>query len=124
MQVSQGSIFGPLFFFIYISNFSSDLSSNSKLLTDDASLFSVIHNINSKTNDLNSDLTKISNWDFLWKTKFNPDPNKQAQEFDHPPLYLNQNLLKLLSTHKHLRMVLDTRLDFNLHLTHQTYTLR
>ena len=57
--------------------------------------------------------------------RFNPDPNKQAQEMifsrknnkiDHPLLYFNQNLIKLSSTHKHLGMVLVTRLDFNLHL--------
>ena len=57
--------------------------------------------------------------------RFNPDPNKQAQDvifcrkinkIDHPPLYFNQNLVKSSSTHKHLGMVLDTRLDFNLHL--------
>ena len=57
--------------------------------------------------------------------RFNPDPNKQAQEvifsrkinkIDRPPLYFNQNLVKSSSTHKHLGMVLDTRLDFNLHL--------
>ena len=56
--------------------------------------------------------------------RFNPDPKKQAQEgifsrkinkIDHPPLYFNDNLLKS-STHKHLGMVLDTKLDFNLHL--------
>ena len=90
-----------------------------------APLFSVTHNINSTANDLNSDLMKISNWAFQWKMRFNPDPNKQAQEvifsrkinkIDHPPLYFNQNLVKSSSTHKHLGMVLDTRLDFNLHL--------
>ena len=68
---------------------------------------------------------KISNWAFQWKMRFNPDPNKQAQEvifsrkinnIDHPPLYFNQNLVKSSSSHKHLGMVLDTRLDFNLHL--------
>ena len=57
--------------------------------------------------------------------RFNPDPNEQAQEIifsrkinkiDHPLLYFNQNLLKSSTTHKHLRMVFDTRLDFNLHL--------
>ena len=31
-------------------------------------------------------------------------------------LYFNQNLVKSSSTHKHLRMVLDTELDFSLHL--------
>ena len=57
--------------------------------------------------------------------RFNPDPNEQAQEvifsrkinkIDHPLLYFNQNLLKSSTTRKHLRMVFDTRLDFNLHL--------
>ena len=92
---------------------------------DNTSLFFVIHNINSTANNLNSDLTKISNWAFQWEMRFNPDPNKQAQEvifsrkinkIDHTPLYFNQNLVKLPSTRKHLGMVLDTRLDFNLHL--------
>ena len=92
---------------------------------DNTSLFFVIHNINSTANNLNSDLTKISNWAFQWEMRFNPDPNKQAPEvifsrkinkIDHTPLYFNQNLVKLPSTRKHLGMVLDTRLDFNLHL--------
>ena len=57
--------------------------------------------------------------------RFNPDPNKQVQEvnfsrrineINHPLLYFNQNLVKSSSTQKHLGMVLDTRLDFNLHL--------
>ena len=77
-------------------------------------LFSVIHNRNSTVNDLNSDLMKISNWAFQWKMRFNPDPNKQAQEvifsrkinkIDHPPLYFNQNLVKPSSSHRHLGMV-------------------
>ena len=37
---------------------------------DDMSLFLVVHN---------SGLTVISNWDFQWKSNFNPDLTKQAQ---------------------------------------------
>ena len=57
--------------------------------------------------------------------RFNPDPKKQAQEvifsrkinkIDHPPLYFNENLVKSSSTQKHLAMILDTKLDFSLHL--------
>ena len=89
------------------------------------SLFSVVQNINSTANDLNSDLIKISDWAFQWKMRFNPDPKKQAQEvifsrkinkIDHPPLYFNENLVKSSSTQKHLGMILDTKLDFSLHL--------
>ena len=68
---------------------------------------------------------KNSDWAFQWKTRFNPDPKKQAQEvifsrknnkINHPPLYFNENLVKSSSTHKHLRMILDTKLDFSLDL--------
>ena len=122
--VPQGSILGPLFFLIYINDLSDGLTSNPNLFADDTSLFSVVENINSTANDLNSDLIKISDWAFQWKTRFNPDPIKQAQEvifsrkimkIDHPPLYFNENLLKS-STQKHLGMILDTKLDFSLHL--------
>ena len=96
--VPQGSILGPLFFLVYINDLSDGLTSNPKLFADDTSLFFVIHNINSTANDLNSDLMKISNWAFQWKMRFNPEPNKQAQEvvfsrkinkIDHPLLYFN-----------------------------------
>ena len=107
--VPQGSILGPLFFLIYINDLSDGLTSNPKLFADGTSLFSVVQNINSTANDLNSDLIKISDWAFQWKMRFNPDPKKQAQEvifsrkinkIDHPSLYFDQNLVKL-STHEH-----------------------
>ena len=68
---------------------------------------------------------KINDWVFQCKIRFNPDPKKQAQEvifsrktnkISHPRLYFNQSLVKLTSTHKHLGMVLDTKLDFSFHL--------
>ena len=76
--IPQGSILGPLFFPIYINDLSDGLNSNPKLFADDTSLFSVVQNINSTANDLNSDLIKISDWAFQWKIKFNPGPKKQA----------------------------------------------
>ena len=57
--------------------------------------------------------------------RFNPDRKKQAEDvifrrknnkIDHPPLYFSDNLVKSSSTHKHLGMILDTKLDFSLHL--------
>ena len=120
-RVPQGSTLEPLFFLIYINNLSDGLASNPKLFADNTSLFSVIHNIKSTANNLNSDLMKVSNWAFQQKMRFNPDPNKQAQEvifsrkfnkIDHPPLCFNQNLVKSSSTNKHFEMVLHAKLDF------------
>ena len=52
---------------------------------------------------------------------FNPDPNKQAQEVIfsrkikksvQPPLIFGNSIVIQLITQKHLRMFLDTKLDF------------
>ena len=105
--VSQGCILGILFFLIYIHDLLNDSNSNPKLFVDDTSLYFVVQNTNSTITDLNSDLSKISDSDFQWKTNFNPDPKKQAREvmfsrkinkINHPPLLFNQNLLKSSSS--------------------------
>ena len=55
---------------------------------------------------------------------FNPDPNKQAQEVIfsrklnkyHPSLNFDNRLVIQSTNHKHLGMILDTKLDFQEHL--------
>ena len=78
--VPQGSMLGQLLFLTYINDLSDDLSTNAKLFADDTSLSSIVQNVNTSASHLNSDLSKISNWAFQWKTSFNPDPGNQAQK--------------------------------------------
>ena len=75
----QGSIIELLFFLIYINYLSDGLTSNSELFTDCSFLSSVIQNINSAANNLNSDLMKISEWSFQWNINLNPELNSKAQ---------------------------------------------
>ena len=57
--------------------------------------------------------------------QFNPDPNKQANEVIfprktknsfHSHLAFNNNVIKKYPHHKHLGIVLDSKLDFKFHV--------
>ena len=56
---------------------------------------------------------------------FNPDLSKQAQEvifslklqkMNHPSIYFNNNPIDQVSSHKHLGMILDAKLNFQKHI--------
>ena len=114
-----------LFFLIFINDLSGNLISNPKLFANDTSLFSVLQDITLSANNLNDDLKKIKKWTFQWKRSFNPDPNKQAQEVifsrklnkpNHPSLNFNNTVVIQSKNHKHLGMILNTKVYFQEHL--------
>ena len=51
----SGINFG-FFLLVYINDLADDLSSNAKFFADDASLFSVNHDVETSENELNNDL--------------------------------------------------------------------
>ena len=70
-------------------------------------------------------MNKISKWAFQWKMSFNIDPSKQATEirFSHkcdnknyPSLVFNNTKVQLATSQKHLKLILDSKLDFNEHV--------
>ena len=77
------------------------------------------------TSELNSDLSRITQWAFQWKKSFNSALNKQAQEeifsrkpekVCHSSLRFNSNNVSQPSSQKHSGLMLDNRLTFNKHL--------
>ena len=77
--VPQGSILGALFFLIYINDLTKDVSSTAKFFRDDASILSVVNDINVSADQANKDLEKISVWAYQWQMSINPDISKQVQ---------------------------------------------
>ena len=110
---------------IYINHVSDDLTTNAELFADDNSLFSIVHNMNSSTTNLNNDLNKIKNWAIQWTMNFNPDPSKQAQEVifsrkfqntNYDQVYFNHSPGEQVPFQKHVGMYLDTKLNFQEYL--------
>ena len=80
---------------------------------------------NTSANGMNHDLELISQWARDCKMSFNPDPQKQAVELtfsrkkieiDHPNIFFNNIPVKKVDEHKHLGIVLDTKLSFSAHI--------
>ena len=103
-------------FLIQINDLSDSLTSTAKLFTDDTSLFSVVHNVNTSAKDLNDDLKKVNNLNFQSKMSFNPDLSKQTQEVifsqkskttTHPPLVFKNNNVSQIFLQKHLSVISD-----------------
>ena len=95
--VPQGSVLGPLLFLIYINDLERGILSKIKFFADDTSLYSIVEDPITSATELNHDLGIISNWAWLWKMRFNPDPTKPAEEIVfshkrfkpyHQPLFL------------------------------------
>ena len=123
--VPQGSVLGPLLFLIYINDLEKHIKSKIKFFADDTMIFSVVHDPLLTANELNHDLHMINCWAHQWKLDFNPDINKQAVEVlfshkskkpTHPPLFFNGAEVLRVNEHKHLGLILDSKLSFFEHV--------
>ena len=123
--VPQGSVLCLLFFLIYINDLVDNKSSEAKHFADDTSLFTVVYDVDITANKLNRDLEIISNWAHQWKMKFHPDKNKQAvqvifsqktEAVAHPPVCVNRFEVVVKAEHKHLGMILDSKVSFQNHV--------
>ena len=123
--VPQGSVLGPLLFLIYINDLEKNIISNVKFFADDTMIFSIVHDPIISATNLNHDLNLVNKWAYQWKMSFNPDPTKQAvevlfshkiKEVYHPPLYFNGSAVIRVDSHKHLGLILDSKLTFLNHV--------
>ena len=81
----------------------------------------------------NNDLKEINNWVFQKKLSFNPDPSKQAQEIifskkiikaTHRQIFFNNIPVPKVDYQKHLGLILDYKLIFDMHIKDALLGLR
>ena len=110
---------------VLLNDLPNELKSNVKLFADDASLFTIVKDINESASILNNDLLLISKWAFNWKMLFNPDPTKLAQEVifskkkktqTYQTISLNNIQVEKVPYQKHLGILLDEKLNFKQHV--------
>ena len=108
---------------MYINDFTDNLKCNVNLIADDTSLFTTVYDANQAASDMNHDFNMINNWAHRWRMSFNPDPTKQANEFsrkkilvDHPIVPFKGIPIKNVEEHKHLGIILDSKLSFVSHI--------
>ena len=75
---------------------------------------------------LNSDLTKIHMWAERWLVKFNPAKSesilisRKANKHFHPPLKMNDEPIKEVSSHKHLGIFFSNDGTWHQHIDYLT----
>ena len=85
----------------------------------------MVKDSNTAASDMNRDLDLIGQWAHTWRMPFNPDPQKQAVELkfskkkieiDHPVVLFNNIPVKKVDEHRHLGIILDSKLSFSAHI--------
>ena len=99
-------------------------------MADDTFFFLTGNDINVSTEEINSDLRRISEWAYQWKIMFNPDLTKQAQEVIfswktvttpfHPQVFFNEDPVERIVSQKHLGLHLHQKLDFSKRINEKT----
>ena len=110
---------------IYINDLPDGLTTLCKIFADDKSLFSKAINRKKSEIESNKYLKLVRQWTYQWKMLFNPGPTKQVKEVwfshkhdnvSHEPLNFNNTKTQSTPAQKHLKLTLDSKLDFNGHI--------
>ena len=120
--VPQGSILGPLLFLLFINDIVTDIGSNIRLFADDTSLSIIVENPDMAAELLNMDLEKIMEWAKRWLVTFYPTKteslliSRKINQPVHPPLFMDNQIIEEVSSHKHLGIFLSNGCSWHKHI--------
>ena len=119
----QDSILGPLLFPFYINDIVRNINSSICLFAEYTSLYIIVENPIQSATILNSDLSQIYTWASNWLVIFNQSKTDSLlfslKLFKplHPTLYMNQQDIITVESHKHLGLTFTNDLSRNEPLT-------
>ena len=120
--VPQGSVLGPVLFFIFINDLPENIRSSVRLFADDCVLY---RNIESPMDCqiLQDDLNSIAQWETDWQMKFNVAKCHSMRVTRHPPdkhiqfYTLHQQRLEQVQSAKYLGITISDDLDWGQHIS-------
>ena len=119
--VPQGSVLGPILFIMYINDLSNEIVSDLFLFADDGTLVDVFSDNRLSIQKLNMDLLQIEKWSKIWLVNFNALKTvamtfscKRIPSCADGLRFFNQ-AIKTVTSHKHLGIFLNHRLDWQTH---------
>ena len=127
--VPQGSILAPLLFKIFINDLPHQIQySQTDLYADDCTLTAVGNTLTEIETNLNNDLKNIETWCQINKMKINPSKStcmilatnqkRRTLPNDNLTLYISNEKLTNVPTHKLLGVIIDCELSWKGHADH------
>ena len=122
--VPQGSVLGPILFFVYINDLPNNVTSKVRLFADDTALYLSL-NKQTDSNTLQKDLNNLQVWEHLWDMEFNPSKCQVIQiTRARTPLQTSYNLqgqtLEITPHAKYLGITIYNKLDRTPHIDNIT----
>jgi hypothetical protein len=120
--VQQGSILGPLLFLVYINDLPDCVSSNISLFADDTTLWTPVDDPIVATEILNQDLENVAQWSKSWHMSLNADKSDflsvscKRQPPDYPDLVIEGNILRRVTSHRHLGITISSNMSWTEHI--------
>ena len=119
--VPQGSVLGPMLFLIYINEISETLTGIARLFADETSLSFPSADPVEIERILNQDFSKLSTYAKIWLVLFNAIKTEvmimSNIYFDYYiRLVMDETILKIVETHKHLGIVLASNNKWSSHI--------
>ena len=123
--VPQGSVLGPLFFLVYVNDVLNAMDDcNIKLYADDTVLYQSGINSHETAAKLQTSLDLFVRWCSINKLTINIKKTKtmvfgtrhKVKKAKNLDIVINKEHLKLVPSYKYLGLIVDSTLNFNLHI--------
>ena len=112
--IPQGTVLGPILFVIFVNDLTDDLTSMTKLFSDDTKVYREVNN-REDASSLQKDAETLTTWSRVWQLPFNATKckcmhfGKKNQQHKYK---MNEHTLEEVEVEKDLGVIVDKDIKF------------